>query len=260
MGDLGALLESRPVSLGSTISSAVTCPGSPPLGILGRGLAEFPGSPELRQAWRGMMHGWQAKGEVARQLHSSSRLVEEMAGRWARRMESVRLTRLFADDDFGHRFETAARMIAAGFPSRLYHLGAGKFDTHADQLGSHGRELASLDAGLDAFLTNLQVLECPVVVMVYSEFGRRVGENFSGGTDHGAGGLAWLAGAGVEGGVHGPGYGLHQLDDGDVRAGLDYRQLYRRAITSSFGPGLADKVLGAAAGSESRASRRESSR
>jgi uncharacterized protein (DUF1501 family) len=133
-------------------------------------------------------------------------------------------------------------MIGAGFPSKLYHIAAGKFDTHSEQAHNHARELESLDHALEAFLANLEALGHPVVVMVYSEFGRRVQENFSGGTDHGAGGLAWLVGDSIEGGVTG-GYGLEDLDDGDLRPNLDYRQLYRAAVAASFGPALAAQLF-----------------
>lgn len=243
MADLGAQLGSRPVSLGDTVSRAVTCPGHAPIGILGQRLPEFPGSPRLRTAWTGMMAQWQGEGEAARQLRSSSKLVDEMAGRLSRRMDDIALEKDFASDDFGKRFETTARMIAADFPSRLYHIGVGQFDTHSDQLDGHARELARLDAALEAFLANLHDLGRPVVVMVYSEFGRRIEENLSGGTDHGAGGLAWLMGETVTGGVVGPGYGLDSPDDGDVKPTLDYRQLYRTTIATTFDQTLAENLF-----------------
>jgi uncharacterized protein (DUF1501 family) len=243
MALLGAEIECRPVSLGDTVSRAVACPGHPPLGILGRSLPGFPGSPQLKTAWTKMMTQWSAPGQASRQLKESARLVEEMAGRLAHRMDAVKLQRPFEGNDFGHRFETATRMIAAGFPSRLYHIGVGQFDTHSDQLGGHARELSGLDSALEAMLANLSSLSCPVVVMVYSEFGRRVQENFSGGTDHGGGGLAWLVGASVKGGVEGPGYGLDSLQDGDLRATLDYRQLYSAAVAASFGGRAASRLF-----------------
>lgn len=243
LADLGARLESRPVSLGDTVSRAVACPGHAPIGILGHSLPSFPGSPELRKAWSQMMSQWDAQDEADRQLQSSARLVEEMVGRLSDRMDAVRLTSAFGGDDFGKRFETTTRMIAAGFPSRLYHIGVGQFDTHSDQLSGHARELSGLDQALESFLTNLEPPGVPVVVMVYSEFGRRVQENLSGGTDHGAGGLAWLMGSSVRGGVKGSGYGLDSLDDGDVKASLDYRELYRAAIATAFGSGVAQDLL-----------------
>lgn len=243
LANLGGQLGSRPVSLGDTVSRAVACPDQAPIGIIGHGLPGFPGSPELRRAWTAMMAGWDGQDESARQLRSSARLVEEMVGQLSDRMDAVRLTSAFGGDDFGKRFETTARMIAAGFPSRLYHLGVGQFDTHSDQLNGHSRELSGLDQALEAFLTNLNERSAPVVVMVYSEFGRRVEENLSGGTDHGAGGLAWLMGTPVEGGVAGAGYSLDNLDDGDLKASLDYRELYRVAVKTAFGDTLAQNLF-----------------
>lgn len=246
MARLGIQLGDRPVSLGDTVSRAVSCPGHPPIGILGRRLPTFPGSPELQQAWTTMLARWPTDDQAGLALKASARLVDEMAGRLSERMDAVLLEQPFADDDFGLRFEIAARMIAAGFPTRLYHIGAGQFDTHSGQEDSHARELEKLDRALDAFLTNLARLEFPVVVMVYSEFGRRVAENFSGGTDHGAGGLAWLVGERVQGGIYGSGYNLDNLDDGDVRVTTDYRQLYRGAVAAGFGDTVAGRLFAAA--------------
>lgn len=243
MADLGARLDSRPVSLGDTVSRAVTCPGHAPIGIIGQRLPEFPGSPELRNAWTNMMAQWQGQEQSARQLRSSSKLVEEMTGRLSKRMDNVALKTSFAGDDFGKRFDTTARMIAVDFPSRLYHISVGHFDTHSDQLDGHARELGGLDHALEAFLSNLGSLGRPVVVTVYSEFGRRIEENLSGGTDHGAGGLAWLVGETVNGGMVGPGYGLDSPDDGDVKPTLDYRQLYRTAIGATFDQSLAENLF-----------------
>ena len=242
MATLGAELASRPVSLGDTVSRAVACPGHPPIGILGQRLPSLPGSPQLQKAWTEMMSRWPVQDELGRQLKSSANMVEEMAGRLSDRMDAVSLKTGFAGDDFGKRFETTARMIGANFPSRLYHIGVGQFDTHSEQIDGHARQLSGLDRALEAFLSNPQGLGFPAVVMVYSEFGRRVQENFSGGTDHGAGGLAWLVGQSVSGGVQGD-YGLDSLDDGDVRASLDYRELYRNAVAVSFGAKAAQRLF-----------------
>ncbi len=234
MAELGKQLKTRPVSLGNTVSGAVACPSEPSIGILGSQLPSFPGSPQLRSAWAQMMETWPETHQENERLRKCANLVTEMTGSLAKKVDNVSLKFGFAPDEFGRRFETTTRLIAAGFPSRVYHIGVGQFDTHANQPDHHARELSALDRALSSLLKNLQTRGLPVVVMVYSEFGRRVAENFTGGTDHGAGGLAWLVGSSISGGIHGPSYDLDNLADGDLPTTVDYRELYRVGVAASF--------------------------
>lgn len=98
-----------------------------------------------------------------------------------------------------------ARMIAGGLSTRVYYVSHGGFDTHQSQLGSHDRLLSQLDASLKSFFTDLkeQGNSDRVTLMTFSEFGRRVGENASSGTDHGKASCLFVAGQPVKGGLYG---------------------------------------------------------
>ena len=112
------------------------------------------------------------------------------------------------------------------------------FDTHANQLRRHDELLVALDNGLAAFLADLsgRSTERDVLIAVISEFGRRVAENHSGGTDHGAAGLAFLLGARVKGGLHGRAPSLAELDgDGNLVFTTDFRSVYATVIEDWFG-------------------------
>lgn len=131
---------------------------------------------------------------------------------------------------FGNALRDVVRMIAGGLEARVYYVSLGGFDTHADQLVRQPALLEQLAAGLSAFARDLKALgrEDDVLVLGFSEFGRRVAENASGGTDHGKAGLMFALGPGA-GGLKGPGYDLDDLDDGDLRYRVDFRSVYAGA-------------------------------
>jgi uncharacterized protein (DUF1501 family) len=145
----------------------------------------------------------------------------------------------------------AARIFAAGVPTRVVHVAQDGYDTHTSQAQGHERLLATLDAALDAFFTDLAArgLAERVLVMTISDFGRRVAENGvreTAGTDHGAASVMFLAGAGVRGGVHGVQPDLQHLDEnGNLVPLVDFRSAYATVIERWLG-GDAEAVLGAA--------------
>jgi uncharacterized protein (DUF1501 family) len=122
----------------------------------------------------------------------------------------------------------------------------GGFDTHAQQARTQPRLLADLDGALAAFAAAVKRrgLEDRVMVIVYSEFGRRVAENGSLGTDHGSGAPVFLWGGGLKGRVIGERPDLVDLDDGDVRATLDFRRVLAQGL-AHLGHEEPARVLGA---------------
>ena len=102
------------------------------------------------------------------------------------------------------------------------------FDTHAAQSFTHRELLRSVSAAVAGFLNDMKKrgLGERVVVLMFSEFGRRVKENAQGGTDHGAAGPVFLVGAPVRGGLVGPHPDLANLDNGDLRFSVDFRDIY----------------------------------
>jgi uncharacterized protein (DUF1501 family) len=123
-----------------------------------------------------------------------------------------------------------ARMIRAGFGTRLFYVALDGFDTHAAQLEDHNALLSTLGSAIVGFFGELEQSGDAkrVILMTYSEFGRRVRENASHGTDHGAGSSLFVAGPAVGGGLVGrhPSLEDGDLDDGDLRHQIDFRQVY----------------------------------
>jgi len=113
-------------------------------------------------------------------------------------------------------------------PTRVYYVSQGGYDTHSNQKGTHERLLKDLDASLSAFLAEMKTMKTldRVVVMTFSEFGRRVAENASGGTDHGAAAPLFVMGGGVRAGLHGSHPSLTKLDRGDLVHTTDFRSVY----------------------------------
>lgn len=155
-----------------------------------------------------------------------------------------------ASGPLGSLLRTAAGLIDLDLGTRVVHVSAGGFDTHAGQADSHPRLLADLADGLTALLAAVedQGRADEVVVLVLSEFGRRVAENGSG-TDHGFGGLALLAGTPVAGGRVVGQVDLGSLDGGDLAPDVDARSLYAACLDHLGGVGgpddaqLTDEVL-----------------
>jgi len=129
-----------------------------------------------------------------------------------------------------------ARLITGGLPTRVYYVSHGGFDTHTNQLPTHQRLLTELGEATKAFLADLKAMGQldRVLLMTFSEFGRRVAENANGGTDHGAAAPLFVAGGKIKPGVHGIGPSLapENLLNGDVRFSTDFRSVYGTILES----------------------------
>jgi uncharacterized protein (DUF1501 family) len=123
-----------------------------------------------------------------------------------------------------------AQMIASGLPTRVYYVTLGGFDTHSNQPFRHQNLLSTLTSALNAFTKDLQALGHldRTTVMTFSEFGRRVAENGSQGTDHGEAAPLFVIGGRVKAGFHGtfPELAPGKLRRGDVPFTTDFRRLY----------------------------------
>ncbi len=127
------------------------------------------------------------------------------------------------------RLESIRRLIEAHTPYRVFYTSQDGFDTHANQLYAHQELLRTVGKAVSGFLSQLKPskLDERVVVLIFSEFGRRLKENANRGTDHGAAAPVLIAGAGVKGGLLGPHPNLAELDEtGDPRFAVDFREVY----------------------------------
>jgi uncharacterized protein (DUF1501 family) len=134
----------------------------------------------------------------------------------------------YGDGPFARQLELATRLLTAQIPLVAIKIALGGFDTHARQVDAHARLLQQLGHGLAALRRNLIAAGAwqRTLVMTYSEFGRRVRQNGSAGTDHGTAAPQFLMGGAVKGGLHGAYPSLTDLQDGDLRHSVDFRALF----------------------------------
>jgi uncharacterized protein (DUF1501 family) len=146
----------------------------------------------------------------------------------------------------GH-LRTVARLIKGGIGTRVFYAIQGGYDTHVYQLGRHAELLGEFAGAVGTFLDDLAgaKLADRVVVLAFSEFGRRVEENGSKGTDHGTAGPVFLAGSPVKGGLVGPAPRLLDQHEGDLKMTVDFRRAYASVLEDWLGV-PARTVLGGA--------------
>lgn len=162
---------------------------------------------------------------------SSSRLLQEVDRAYAPAVE-------YPDSSFGSGLSVLAEAIVGDLGMRVGHITLGGFDTHNNQLAEHTALMETLDSGLSAFYQDLAAhgKADDVLVLTWSEFGRRVAENANGGTDHGAGSVLLALGSGVRGGLYGDAPDLAALvDDGNVPYTTDFRRVYATVIEDWLG-------------------------
>ena len=136
--------------------------------------------------------------------------------------------------DFSAQLIDVLRVIGSETAIPVMHVQHGSFDTHDGQKWQHPRLLAELANGLSAFRKNLIRMGRwrDVLVVTYSEFGRRVAENGAEGTDHGTASVQFVMGGRVKAGLYGEYPSLDELEDGDLVHTMDYRAIYDRVCSN----------------------------
>lgn len=135
------------------------------------------------------------------------------------------------------RLELIAQIIKAGFGTRIYYTSLDGFDTHANQLGTHAALLNELSDSIAAFHSDLSSAGQAdrVALLTFSEFGRRVKENASAGTDHGAAAPLFIVGPVAKPGLVGDHPTFEKLDDGDLIHHTDFRRVYAAILETWLG-------------------------
>jgi uncharacterized protein (DUF1501 family) len=130
--------------------------------------------------------------------------------------------------DLVRNLSLVGQMINADFGTRVFYLSISGFDTHSDQLRQHEQLLQQIAGAVTGFFEQLKQGGNAerVLLMTFSEFGRRVQENGSKGTDHGSGSCLFVVGPGAAGGLVGKHPSLSDLDNGDLRYHTDFRRVY----------------------------------
>ena len=135
----------------------------------------------------------------------------------------------YPDTVIAKKLKGIAQVHMANFGTRIFYVDHGSFDSHSNQIGMHDKLWQDVSQGVECFFDDLKEhgVGDNVIMLVFTEFGRRVHDNGSG-TDHGAGGAAFVIGESVKGGQHGeyPSLESRNLEQGDVVPNHDFRGLY----------------------------------
>jgi uncharacterized protein (DUF1501 family) len=143
----------------------------------------------------------------------------------------------YPNGQVGNGLKFIAQMISGGVNARIFSVNLDGFDTHTNQLGAQNRLLKQLSDGIAAFYQDLELhgLQDDVVLMTFSEFGRRVAENNGRGTDHGTAAPLFVVGGKIKGGVYGDHPSLTNLDEGDLKYNVDFRCVYATILEKWIG-------------------------
>jgi uncharacterized protein (DUF1501 family) len=130
----------------------------------------------------------------------------------------------------GNSLKLVAKLIGGGLPTRIFYVSQGGYDTHTNQTNTQDRLLRELGGAVKAFVEDMKQQEnlSRVLLMTFSEFGRRVAENVNGGTDHGAAAPMFIVGGKVKAGLLGqyPSLAPSDLFQGDMKFNVDFRSVY----------------------------------
>jgi uncharacterized protein (DUF1501 family) len=243
LGWIGRALDGGPRPADGAPAALLIGPDSPPPAIRGRRSvsAALDRLDDYALADQEQVAHWRARDEADDDLGAFLRRSLLDAHAAADRLDAVArhgdAGASYPDCELARRMHLTASLVKAGLGTRVYYLEQGDYDTHGHQLARHAPLLTDLCGSIKAFLDDLAAskLADRVVVMVFSEFGRRVQENGSMGTDHGTAGPVFLAGPGVKPGLAGLYPSLMDLDDGDLKMTVDFRRLYATILESWLG-------------------------
>ena len=152
-----------------------------------------------------------------------------------------------ANNGLANQLKMVAQVIAGNLGTRLFSVSMGGYDTHANQKPTQDKNLAQLGDALEAFMQDLANMQQQdnVVIMAFSEFGRRVKQNGSGGTDHGTAEPMFIIGNKVQGGLYGTYPSLSDLDNnGDLKFNADFRSVYAGVLKDVVGADPAPILAG----------------
>jgi uncharacterized protein (DUF1501 family) len=152
-------------------------------------------------------------------------------------IKNISLPGVFPQTNLGIQFQTAARLLMAGVKVPVIKLMIGGFDTHAEQEPLHSDLLSEISSNIATFATVMKSsnLWNNVAIMSYSEFGRRVAENNSSGTDHGTAAPQFVFGGKVKGGLYGNQPQLNNLENENLKHQLHFREIYASVARDWWG-------------------------
>ncbi|MFQ3587078.1 MAG: DUF1501 domain-containing protein [Fimbriimonadaceae bacterium] len=203
------------------------------------------GDPDAERMLRQIQGNAAPAGSDARTVQQANQAALDAMAELKKRLAVFTPKQTYGNDAFGQGFRQISQLVAASPATRVVYFSAGGFDTHARQAEAHERLLKGFGDAVLAFQREMEATgrADKVVLLVFSEFGRRSYENASLGTDHGAAAPMFLVGSTVRGGLHGPPPDLGDLEAGDLKFKVDFRQVYATALDQWLG-GDSAVVLG----------------
>jgi len=203
------------------------------------------GDPDSERMLRQIQGMDAMEGSATRVVQMANKSALDAMAALSKQLSAFAPKETYGNDAFGNGFKQIAQLVATSPATRLVYFSAGGFDTHARQAETHERLLTNFSNAITAFQKEMEAIgkADKVIVLVFSEFGRRVQENASAGTDHGAAAPMFLVGNSVKGGVYGPLPDLDNLQNGDLKFSIDFREVYATALDNWVG-GDSGVVLG----------------
>ncbi len=167
---------------------------------------------------------------ITRNAKASSEEVRRAVATYKPRVE-------YGPDVLSQDLRTAAALLQSDIGCRVLSVTQQGYDTHEDQRRRHDKLMAELDLGLSTFLRDVRGTPSGdnIVVLAFSEFGRRVEDNASQGTDHGTAGPMFLLGSPIKGGLYGKHPSLTELVEGDLIHTTDFRSVYASVLETWLG-------------------------
>lgn len=203
------------------------------------------GDPDAEKMLRQIQGMDAMEGSDTRVVQQANKTALDAMALLSKQLQGYAPKQTYGNDPFGVGFKQISQLIATSPQTRVVYFSAGGFDTHARQADQHKTLLTNFGNAISAFQKEMEAVgkADKVIVLVFSEFGRRSFENASGGTDHGAAAPMFLVGSRVKGGVYGPLPDLTDLQDGDLKYRIDFRQVYATTLDHWMG-GDSALVLG----------------
>jgi uncharacterized protein (DUF1501 family) len=203
------------------------------------------GDPETEKMLREIQGMAAKEGSATRTIQKANNTALDAMNLLKSQLDGFKTKQEYGNDRFGQGFKQISQLVATSDKTRVIYFSAGGFDTHSKQEESHANLLGGFSDAVLKFQREMEAIgkADKVTVLVFSEFGRRSYENGSAGTDHGQAGPMFLIGKNVKGGFHGDRPDLQDLDKGDLKWKIDFRDVYAAALDDWLGAD-AKTVLG----------------
>jgi uncharacterized protein (DUF1501 family) len=177
------------------------------------------------------------QGSAIRTIQDANRAALDAMNMLNAKLDGAKPKQTYGENGFGRGFAQISQLVMASPQTRVVYFSHGGFDTHSRQKDAHAKLMQEFSDAVLAFQREMEAagLDKKVTLLVFSEFGRRVEENGSLGTDHGEAAPMFLIGSRVKGGFHGPNPDLANLSRGDVPWKTDFRSVYATTLENWLG-------------------------